>query len=380
MRISSKNSLGSSNDGLSSFARKKRWVSDLASDSKRKFTNLFKKNKSNDLTSDDDDDEDYVKSLGLITPLPKKFGESVVVTDINTEEKTQLPRNLHYSTNLNKNVASTAVLKFKENQKRARMLILRLSLFPIVPLFTQLFQRIDMFVNGVRIGFGDGNPVDPRSDRIAGIFLYFMYSLQGSLNLIIFLLNPTVLASLKLIFRQFRNTDLGKSKFKENEFDFKMTHESPPANDHRLNINGKSGKGGHKSPSIESNDSPETLIMNYILKNSYNKVEKSPRPKRQEEIKKAETSNSYKKLSFDSAELSHSYDNVNEYNIDISSINTSQMNSPISNSELDDFATYGGKKVGANPSQDNSGSINDISNFGMNKKVDPKGPKWFSNI
>ncbi|OMJ07447.1 hypothetical protein AYI70_g12179 [Smittium culicis] len=332
LRMSSKGSIKPSKG--SKFSQKKDWISNIASSNKKKLASIFRKKSKNDYDSDSsgiDDDAEYVNSLGLAAPLPKKFGESVKVSSFVDNDETKVSilgskRKKNVSMSLNTTAASTAVLKFKENEKRTRLLILRLSLFPMVPLFTQLFQRIDMFINGVRIGFGDGEPIDPRPERIAGIILYILYSLQGTLNLIIFFLNPTVTASLKLIFRKFRNIDLGNSKFKENEFDFKMTNDSPEQdkdNKHFIDIGKSLSPELRNSISSKGNDSPENLVMKYMLKNSYNNDSKnSSREMHNSSTPKSDSSNNKDPLEIsfrpsidDSDDYSDGYDSVKEFNL-----------------------------------------------------------------
>ncbi|OMJ18149.1 hypothetical protein AYI69_g7143 [Smittium culicis] len=396
LRMSSKGFIQPSKG--SKFSQKKDWISNIASSNKKKLANIFRKKSKIDSDSDSsgfDDDAEYVNSLGLTAPLPKKFGESVKVSSFMDEDETKISilgskRKKNVSMSLNTATASTAVLKFKENEKRTRLLILRLSLFPMVPLFTQLFQRIDMFINGVRIGFGDGDPIDPRPERIAGIILYVLYSLQGTLNLIIFFLNPTVTASLKLIFRKFRNIDLGNSKFKENEFDFKMTNDSPEQdkdNDHFIDINkGVSPERGN-STSSKASYSPENLVMKYMLKNSYNNDSKnssmemnnSSTLKNESSDNKDPLENSFRPSIDESVDYSDGYDSINEFNLFSSNEDGYERSKHAQRSDkntrfkdFEDDITNNFKKNGP--------KLNDISDFELGKKIDPKGPKWFSNL
>ncbi|OMH84404.1 hypothetical protein AX774_g2078 [Zancudomyces culisetae] len=98
------------------------------------------------------------------------------------------------------------------NETKAKKLIIRLALFPLVPLITQLPHRIDSFSQGIRYSFAE-NPGEPKTQvKPIDVIVHVLLGLQGPLNLVIFLMNPTVIASLILLVRSFRNIDLGSKR------------------------------------------------------------------------------------------------------------------------------------------------------------------------
>ncbi|PVV03680.1 hypothetical protein BB560_001833 [Smittium megazygosporum] len=109
-----------------------------------------------------------------------------------------------------------SMMNYNANLKRTRWLILRLALFPIVPLFTQLYHRIDIFINGVRIDFerSDQN-INKSKENISSLIMFILLSFQGPLNLAIFLLNPTITSTLILMRRKIKNVDLGVDEYDE---------------------------------------------------------------------------------------------------------------------------------------------------------------------
>ncbi|PVZ99080.1 hypothetical protein BB558_004903 [Smittium angustum] len=153
-------------------------------------------------------------------------------TDIKNENKkirsfTDIRRNEYRNLSLNtistvEEIKTTLISKlYKQNSKKIKTMVLRLSLIPIVPLVSQIWQRVDMFLNGAKIGYIDVN--NENKNSLYYTMVYILFSMSGVLNLTLFLLNPTIVASLKLLFRRFRNIDLGKEEEESDmEFDFKF--------------------------------------------------------------------------------------------------------------------------------------------------------------
>ncbi|OLY79992.1 hypothetical protein AYI68_g5925 [Smittium mucronatum] len=88
-----------------------------------------------------------------------------------------------------------------------KLMIMRLLFFPICLLITQVWIRSDMVFNGTRIGFINNYPKCSASTKT--LAMYALFSLQGPLNFAAFLFNPSIMASLKIIYRQQSHFDLG---------------------------------------------------------------------------------------------------------------------------------------------------------------------------
>ncbi|PVU95382.1 hypothetical protein BB561_001852 [Smittium simulii] len=159
----------------------------------------------------DEDFKGLTDNIEKISQLPHTFGVSMPVSDLNVHGLPELAKKNSINTSSEK-AYRVSMLNYKENLKNAKMLILRLALFPIVPLFTQLYHRIGIYLHGVRISFEIMDNAN-KSSNIAGIIMFAFLSLQSSLNLTIFLLNPTIMSALKLSFRRIQNVDLDTEKY-----------------------------------------------------------------------------------------------------------------------------------------------------------------------
>ncbi|OMH85639.1 hypothetical protein AX774_g810 [Zancudomyces culisetae] len=108
-------------------------------------------------------------------------------------------------------------LQRKANEKKIRWLVIRLALFPLAPLTCQLWERISTFLFGIKVGVVTGyTPITNQTYDWLDFLMICLLCFQGPLNLIIFLLNPTVFASLKLLLRRVRYLELGgKNRYDE---------------------------------------------------------------------------------------------------------------------------------------------------------------------
>ncbi|PVV04445.1 hypothetical protein BB560_001054 [Smittium megazygosporum] len=107
------------------------------------------------------------------------------------------------------------ILCYKENEKKAKHMLKRLALFLMVPLVTQLWQRVDMFLYGIRVVYV--SRYTSVEFLVYSTFMYLLLSLQGTLNLIVYISNPTIFASLKLLVFNKYNVDLGVKESRRSE-------------------------------------------------------------------------------------------------------------------------------------------------------------------